>query len=113
MKTPPWIKLLAVLSLISSIIGLVFIFKIPGNVALVPLSVGLMLCLSAFIAAKIKKVKCYLVYLVLLLSLGGIIYLQVGKETSEVIEDEVQEQQLEEHSKSIEESEELDDLLDE
>ncbi len=113
MKTPLWIKLLTLTGLASAIIGLIVLYKIPGNIALIPLTIGGILSITAFIAAQLKKSKCYLVYLVFALSLGGTIYLLTGKQTSEVVVDEIQEQQLEKASKTIEDSEELDDLLDE
>lgn len=110
MKTPAWIKVLAIISFLAAILGLILLFKIPGNIALVPFVIALTLAFIAFVAARKKNSKCYLVYLVFILSTGGIIYQLSSESTTEVVKDEVQEQILEDESKAIED-EELDDLL--
>ena len=111
MKTPAWIKLLAILALLASIVGIIVLIKIPGNVVIIPMTIALSLAFIAFIGARLAKAKCYMVYVVFIVSTSSLTYWYVNKDNVEIVIDEQQEQLLEEESKTIEE-EDLDDALD-
>lgn len=111
------IKLLATLGIIGAILGLVFSFLPISNLAIVPATIGLVLGIIAYTAAKKQQLNLKFARIVVLLALFAII-ISVGKQLfndNEVQEDteflEKEKQSEEDAVKELEE--ELGDDLDE
>lgn len=112
MKNDLGIYILAISSIIASFIAYIFILKIPGNIALVPLSIGMLLGLSALILSKYQQNKSSISKVSVILSVIGFAVFFVFTKDAVIIEDEKQMMQQEETSNSIESSDELDNALD-
>jgi hypothetical protein len=114
-KSPAYLKVFSIIGLLTSLIGLIVAFKIPGNIALIPLSLGLIISFLAFITAKAKRIKCIGSYIALAISIIGIITTLIINVSTEptVAVDKNQEQIIEQTNDSITQSNELDATLDE
>lgn len=115
MKKPPvYLKILALIGIVISILGLVMAIKVPGNIAYAPLVTALLIALITVLIARKNKYKCYGSYIGTIISIIGIIIvLYQQTKLPEVAVDEQQIEQIEETNDEITESEELDDALDE
>ena len=113
-KSPTYVKVIAVLGILAGLLGLIIAFKIPGNIALAPLVIGLAFGLIAFLISKNKKSKCLGSWLAIALSgIGIIISLTLQTKEAEVAVDKVQEETIEKTNEKITEGDELNDALDE
>ncbi len=113
-KIPAYVKVIAVLGILTGFLGLIIAFKIPGTIAFAPLLIGLVLGLIAFLISNKKKNKCIGSWVAMAISvLGIVITLVMQTKEAEVAVDKEQEQVIEQRNEDIIESNELDDALDE
>jgi len=114
-KSPAYLKVFAIIGLLTAFVGLIIAFKIPGNIALIPLSLGLIISFLVFITAKAKRIKCFGSYVALAVSIIGIVVALVFNASVKpvVAVDKNQEQIIEQTNDSIVQSDELDDALEE
>lgn len=114
-KTPAYVKVISIIGVLANTIGLIMAFKVPGNFALAPLFIGLILGLTAFFIAKKLKTKCMGSYVAIALSIIGIIItltLQATNESEKVVDEQFNEK-TEQTNNEITEGDELDDALNE
>jgi hypothetical protein len=113
-KAPIFTKLLDFFAVIIGFTGILVAFKIPGNIALGPLVLALIMGVVSFFILKKKGTRSVGNYLSLtLVGIGIVLTLLFQTEEAEVAVDKKQEQKIEESDKEIIESDELDDALDE
>ncbi len=113
-KLPAYVKVIAVLGLLSGLFGLIIAFKVPGTIAFAPLLLGLIFGLIAFLISTKKKVKCFGSLIAMAISvLGIVITLLLQTKEAEVAVDKNQEQIIEQTNDDITTGDELDDALDE
>lgn len=106
------IRILNIMALMFAIIGNVVVIKIPGNVALVPLIIALLLGLIAYMISKsINEKGVFSKVAIVIVIIGFMLYLMNSNEAI-VIEDNKQEQLQKENSKTLEATDELDNALD-
>lgn len=115
MKKPPgFLKALSLLGIITSVIAIIVALKVPGNIAIAPIALALIIGLIAVIITRKNSYKCYGGYITSTLVIIGLIILLVQQmKTPEIAIDNEQQKTLEETDKEIIESEELDKMLDE
>lgn len=96
-EVPSFIRLLAVFGIFFGLFGSFMALKMPGNLAIYPLSIGLVFACTAFLFSLKKKVKCFGSYVGMGLAIFGLIILTLKTtRTPEIPAEETQEQMIKE-----------------
>jgi len=115
MQTPPkWLKIFVITGIVLGIASVAMAVKVPGSFSLLPLTLVLIMGLIGIFVSRTKKYKCFGGYIISALAAIGIaitLYSTYVKK-AEIVNDEKQQEQLEQTNDKIENSDDLDNALD-